>query len=136
MRNEPDPTNSPPPSPPRWGGLGGERAICVANTNAKDRDDAFERFWTLYPRKVGKLAARKAWQRLNPDRQTIERMMLALEWQKESDQWQQERGRFIPHPTTWLNQGRWEDEPIVKLTFSQRVQELARSLVERGLASE
>ena len=35
-------------------------------------------------------------------------MLEALEKQKLSDQWQEKQ--FIPHPTTWLSQGRWEDE--------------------------
>jgi hypothetical protein len=27
-----------------------------------------------------------------------------------SEQWRRDDGRFIPHPATWLNQRRWEDE--------------------------
>ena len=34
----------------------------------------------------------------------------AVERQKTWTQWQVEKGRFIPNPATWLNQGRWEDE--------------------------
>ena len=32
----------------------------------------------------------------------------AIEQQKQSDQWKDEK--FIPHPSKWLNQGRWDDE--------------------------
>ena len=28
---------------------------------------------------------------------------------KETEQWQKDKGRFIPHPATWLNQERWQD---------------------------
>ena len=27
-----------------------------------------------------------------------------------SAQWQRDNGQYIPHPATWLNQGRWDDE--------------------------
>ena len=68
---------------------------------------SFERFWTAYPKKVGKEAARKAYSRAKVP---VERLLHALEAQKGSTQWQVENGRFIPNPATWLNQGRWEDE--------------------------
>lgn len=36
--------------------------------------------------------------------------MQAIAKAKASEQWNREGGRFIPNPTTWLNQGRWDDE--------------------------
>lgn len=68
---------------------------------------SFERFWTAYPKKVGKEAARKAYSRAKVP---VETLLHTLEAQKGSTQWQVENGRFIPNPATWLNQGRWEDE--------------------------
>lgn len=70
----------------------------------------FAEFWKLYPRKVGKQAALKSWKRIKPDAELFDRIMAAVTAAKESDQWQREAGRFIPHPATWLNQGRWDDE--------------------------
>jgi hypothetical protein len=35
----------------------------------------------------------------------------SLERQCASWQWTRESGRFIPNPSTWINQGRWQDEP-------------------------
>ena len=35
-------------------------------------------------------------------------MIEAVEEQKKSKQWSDPQ--YIPHPYTWLNQGRWEDE--------------------------
>ena len=67
----------------------------------------FDRFWQAYPRKVGKQAARKAFERVVVP---VERLLSALEAQRGDPQWQRENGRYIPHPVTWLNQGRWEDE--------------------------
>lgn len=73
----------------------------------RGRERDFDRFWKAYPRKVGKQAARKAFERVN---QPVERLLAALERQRADPQWRRENGRFIPHPVTWLNQGRWEDE--------------------------
>lgn len=69
--------------------------------------DAFERFWSVYPRKIGKQSAKRAFERVKVP---LETLVTAVERQKCSDQWAQNNGQFIPHPATWLNQGRWDDE--------------------------
>lgn len=69
----------------------------------------FARFWQAYPRKVGKQAARRAFARVGVP---VERLLSALERQRGDPQWRRENGRYIPHPVTWLTQGRWEDEAI------------------------
>lgn len=69
----------------------------------------FERFWNAYPRKVGKLTAAQAFYRVKIPLQTLLR---AIEIQAETKQWKQDDGQFIPHPSTWLNQQRWEDTPV------------------------
>lgn len=68
--------------------------------------DAFERFWSVYPRKVGKQSAKRAFERVKVP---LETLVTAVERQKCSDQWTRDNGQYIPHPTTWLNQGRWDD---------------------------
>lgn len=73
-------------------------------------EERFERFWEAYPRKVGKQAALKAWKKLAPDDNLTEKILSAVAAQKHCQQWTKDCGQFIPHPTTWLNQGRWEDE--------------------------
>ena len=67
----------------------------------------FEEFWEAYPKKVGKGEAVKKWAKLKPP---LEKVLSTLEWQKASDQWSKDNGQFIPNPTTWINQCRWEDE--------------------------
>jgi hypothetical protein len=74
---------------------------------------AFEDFWQAYPRKVGKADARRWWTKHKPTPATVEAMGRTLAWQTQSEQWLREGGQFIPHPATWLNQGRWDDEPPV-----------------------
>lgn len=76
------------------------------NTRACAR--GFDRFWAAYPRKVGKGAAERSFERIRPDAALLDGMLRAIETQRQSDTWQ--RG-YIPNPATWLNQRRWEDEP-------------------------
>ena len=72
----------------------------------------FAEFWKAYPKKVGKASCQKAWLKLKPTAELFAHIMSALADQKESEQWKREGGRFIPNPLTWLNQGRWDDEPV------------------------
>lgn len=74
------------------------------------REDLFDNFWQNYPKKVGKQAAQKAWDKLKPDEKLVETMLLALENQNKSAQWLKDGGQYIPNPATWLNQERWNDE--------------------------
>ena len=74
----------------------------------------FAAFWAAYPKKVGKQAAVKAFTRLARDRaltpESLPGILAALDRQKRSRDWQKDGGQFIPHPATWLNGRRWEDE--------------------------
>lgn len=73
-------------------------------------DAAFELLWPDYPRKVGKPAALRAWRAIKPQNQeTFDAIDAGLSrWVSE---WRGVDKRYIPHPATWLNQRRWEDEP-------------------------
>jgi hypothetical protein len=70
----------------------------------------FNEFWNAYPRKVGKAAAKKIWNRIKPDTDLQTTILAAIEQQKNSSQWQCDNGQFIPNPSTWLSQCRWDDE--------------------------
>jgi hypothetical protein len=70
----------------------------------------FERFWSAYPKKVGKGGAYKAWQRVKEARPSIKEIERILEQQRNSVEWNKEGGQYIPNPQTWLNQYRWEDQ--------------------------
>lgn len=76
--------------------------------------NGFNEFWFRYPKKVGKDAALKAWKKKKP---RIDDVMFALAWQINSDQWTKNDGQFIPNPATYLNQGRWMDEPTKEESF-------------------
>ena len=72
-------------------------------------DPWFWLFWQMYPRKIDKDRARRAWKKLSPARAMANAILEGLRSWKKCDQWQEER--FIPHPTTWLNGRRWEAPP-------------------------
>lgn len=78
--------------------------------------DLFEEFWSAFPRKVGRDAAAKAFEKRKPERAVLDAMLAALAQQKKSPQWVKDGGEFIPHPATWLNQGRWQDEVAAPLS--------------------
>lgn len=67
----------------------------------------FEEFWQAYPKRVGKGACLKIWNKKKPPLQVC---LDTLSWQKRSEQWAKDNGQFIPMPSTWLNQDRWLDE--------------------------
>jgi hypothetical protein len=76
----------------------------------------FLSFWDAYPKRIGKGAAWKAWGKIPSG--TLPLILTALEWQRKQEQWVKEHGQFIPMPSTYLNQSRWEDQPVDKTTQS------------------
>ena len=82
----------------------------ISPTGGDARDPNFDRFWARYPRKVAKVAALKAWRKINPDHDTTAAILVGVECHCESDQWLRDGGQYIPHPATYLSQRRWEDE--------------------------
>lgn len=71
--------------------------------------DSFLAFWSVYPRRVGKAAAYKAWRKI-PAGISAEAIIESVERHKRTSQWKKNNGKFIPHPSTYLNQARWDDE--------------------------
>lgn len=71
-------------------------------------DEAFDLFWKLYPNKTAKEKARKSWEKIGAELHP--EIMAALGKQAASHAWTKDDGQFVPHPTTWLNGKRWQDE--------------------------
>jgi len=70
----------------------------------------FEQFWKAYPKKIGKDKCFRWFNQNKVDHKLLQSMIQAIQTQKKTQQWIKENGQFIPHPYTWLNQGRWQDE--------------------------
>lgn len=92
-------------------GIGTSTGTSGTCTTDNQGDAVFDRFWAAYPRKVGKLPARKAWDkaitRANPDKI----ITAAVELAERADRMPPAERKFIPHPKTWLGADRWDDEP-------------------------
>jgi len=80
------------------------------STSKTQYPSAFEDWWLVYPRKVAKQKAFAAWKAvLAKNGQTADTLMEITRRFASSPAGT--AGKFTPHPTTWLNQGRYDDDP-------------------------
>ena len=79
-------------------------------TLSPDPYTLFDEFWQAYPKKVGKGYAQECFKKIKPSRKLLDTMLEAIAKQKKSDMWKRDKGQYIPNPSTWLNQKRWEDD--------------------------
>ena len=82
----------------------------------------FDAFWAVYPRRIGKGAARVAWGKA-VKLETPERITAAIASQVKAAVFTDMT--FTPHPSTWLNQERWDDDILLAGGVDPRVKELA-----------
>jgi len=73
---------------------------------------SFDEFWSKYPRKVAKKTAMQSFAKLPMDEQEL--AIDALETHLEYWRIKETETDFIPHPATWLKQGRYFDELEIK----------------------
>ena len=66
----------------------------------------FADFWILYPRRVARKDATKAWGKLTPA-QRVAAVTALVEWRRV---WATKDLDYLPYPATWINGERWEDE--------------------------
>jgi hypothetical protein len=93
----------------------GVSSYYIRNKETKNiNDQIFGRFWSAYPRKEAKQAAKKAFAKIKPEEALLEIMIAALERQKKSAAWLKDKGQFIPHASTWLN-GRRKSQKLSDL---------------------
>lgn len=74
----------------------------------------FAIFWSVYPRKVSRIAAKKAWAALAKadELPAIDVLVAAVCSQSATPEWREHNGRYIPYPAKWLRDRRWEDEGV------------------------
>ena len=73
----------------------------------------FEAFWNAYPRRIGKGAARISFARACDFANPNDIVQAAIVYSKHCLD-QGTEIQFIPHPSTWLNQERWEDDLVAE----------------------
>ncbi len=73
---------------------------------------SFDDFYAIYPKKVGKAAARKAFKRLKPSQALLERIREDIERRIAIGQWvvTDHRKQYIPGPAPYINGEKWDDE--------------------------
>ena len=91
-------------------------------------DQLFEEFWSYYPRKIGKAAAKQSFftalQKTNANK--------IIEAARDfGNSMQHQEKQFIPHPRTWLRQERWEDQIEIP-----EMNGMKKALEELGLSYE
>ena len=72
-----------------------------------DAEKLFLEFWAVYPKKVDKKGAFRAFKNIKKLKEVFPEIMSALEIQKRSEQWTKANGQYIPNPTTYIHQERW-----------------------------
>jgi hypothetical protein len=80
----------------------------VATTTADPIEEEFTRFWELYPRRVGRKKALSAYRAA---RKAVSVEEIAQGLVAQLPDLRRREVSYVPHPATWLNQGRWADDP-------------------------
>ena len=94
-----------------------EQPTDIKNTNylekTKDKEkhlEGFDEFWKLYPKKIAKADALKAWNKAIKTK-TAERL---LELTKAYAEGKLPDDKYIPYPASWLNKGLYESVEIAE----------------------
>jgi len=69
----------------------------------------FDRFWKVWPKRVQKKDAMKAWQ-VNKCDALVEVIIKKVKKWAKSEKWTANGGQYCPHPATWLNGQQWTDD--------------------------
>lgn len=96
-----------------------DHAQTSGSSERESRSDRFDEFWDAYPRKVGKKKARAKFAaaiKAAGDAQRVIDGALRLAADPNLPEKQ-----FIPHPTTWLERGGWDDEPLPARSLPRQV---------------
>jgi len=90
----------------------GEEETCSpappSNATEPTTPPGFAEFWNAYPRKEAKQAALKAW----PKAVKLTSRTTLIEGALRLAQDPNREDEFTPLPASWLNAGRWEDDPL------------------------
>jgi len=95
-----------PPRPPQSEERRGEEST---NTVPPTPLEAFEIFWSEYPRKMKRGDAEHAFAEVNAHK-FINDIVAAIRSQKSSEGWLKDSGKFIPYPANWIRDKQWLDQ--------------------------
>lgn len=75
-------------------------------------DEMFEQFWAAYPKPVKGRSVRQATLakfRVAIKKTSLQELLDAIEWWKQTDKWRKNCGEFVDGAQKWLNQEMWRD---------------------------
>jgi hypothetical protein len=120
MRESRLPVPSPTPTPIKEQTRSAESRKSVPETRSETRGESdgsppkdppeFARFWSAYPRREAKGAARTAWGKAITKARPEEIISAAVSYR---DRMHNQEPRYVAHASTWLNQERWTDQPSI-----------------------
>lgn len=88
----------------------------------------FDAFWTVYPRREAKQAARKAWDKVT---RSVDAATVIAGARRYADDPNRDRA-FTKHAATWLNGGCWDDDPLPPRTTKPNRDQIADEWAARG----
>lgn len=109
-----------------------DSATVVAIERTPRKASRFEEFWAVYPRRVAKASAVKAWAKATKGTDPQDIIDGAIRLRDDPNR----EDQFTPHPATWLNRGSWEDDALParveqrKMTRTDQFMALAREFDE------
>lgn len=81
-----------------------------SSANNDSYEECFVRFWDKYPIKVNKKRAKDEFVKLKPSESTFRKIIEDIEERSKTSQWSNKA--YIPHPSTYLKERRWNDDYI------------------------
>jgi len=88
--------------------------------------DGFDVFYKAYPKKVAKPDALRAFKAAKLKVGELALVLADIGCRKDSEDWQKERGKYIPNPATYLTRRRWEDETLDDIPVAKKPWDGAR----------
>ena len=93
--------------------------------------NAFDLFWSIYPIKVGKKKAKDAFNKALGETDLATLIAGATRYAEDPNRVE----AYTAHPTTWLNAGRWADQPLPERELSKE-EKTAREALEARRRAE
>lgn len=86
------------------------KSLLKESENKNFNSDLINIFWEAYPKKKSKGNVEKWFYKNKPSEELVNIMIDKINLLKETEQWKNDNGQYIPYPASWLNAKGWEDE--------------------------
>lgn len=107
-----------------------ENAVTDCSPQQAEEAKDFDIFWIAYPKHCGKTEARKAFHK-HVRHEDMKELLDGVDKYKRTKQWSE--SKYIPYPSTFLNQERWKDGVEPDYKNWDEMSEAERGLMEEVL---